>query len=121
MLPGPGHVTLLFAQLVGDPTNELNTTFEYDALGRILRLEDAGGNRTVEPETVAVGDDATLAVFDLAGRRVVTLVDREVEAGRHEVVWNGTNEAGDPVASGVYFSRLMAMGEEHSAKMVLLK
>jgi len=44
-----------------------------------------------------------------------------VEAGRHEVVWNGTNEAGDPVASGVYFSRLTAMGEEHSAKMVLLK
>ncbi len=65
--------------------------------------------------------DAKLAVFDIAGRRVVTLVDREVEAGRHEVVWNGTNEAGDPVASGVYFSRLMAMGEEHSAKMVLLK
>jgi len=65
--------------------------------------------------------EATLAVFDIAGRRVVTLVDREVEAGRHEVVWNGTNEAGDPVASGVYFSRLMAMGEEHSAKMVLLK
>ncbi|MCK5596568.1 MAG: hypothetical protein KAJ04_03895, partial [Candidatus Eisenbacteria sp.] len=65
--------------------------------------------------------EAKLAVFDIAGRRVTTLVDREVEAGRHEVVWNGTNEAGELVASGVYFSRLMAMGEEHSAKMVLLK
>ncbi|MCK4679960.1 T9SS type A sorting domain-containing protein, partial [bacterium] len=65
--------------------------------------------------------EAKLAVFDIAGRRVTTLVDREVEAGRHEVVWNGTNEAGEPVASGVYFSRLTAMGEEHTAKMVLLK
>ncbi len=65
--------------------------------------------------------EATLAVFDIAGRRVVTQVDREVEAGCHEVVWNGTNEAGEPVASGVYFSRLTVMGEEHSAKMVLLK
>ena len=65
--------------------------------------------------------EAELAVFDIAGRRVATLVDREVEVGRHEVVWDGTNDAGEPVASGVYFSRLMALGEEMSAKMVLLK
>ncbi len=65
--------------------------------------------------------DAELAVFDIAGRRVATLVDTEVEVGRHEVVWDGTNDAGEPVASGVYFSRLTALGEETSAKMVLLK
>jgi len=64
---------------------------------------------------------AELAVFDIAGRRVATLVDERVEAGPHEVVWNGTNDAGEPVASGVYFSRLQALGKEHSAKMVLLK
>ena len=71
--------------------------------------------------SVPAETEAELAVFDIAGRRVATLVDREVEAGRHEVVWDGTNDAGDPVASGVYFSRLTATGEEHSAKMVLLK
>lgn len=65
--------------------------------------------------------DAELTVFDIAGRRVATLISEEVEVGRHEVVWDGTNEAGEPVASGVYFSRLMALGEETSAKMVLLK
>jgi hypothetical protein len=65
--------------------------------------------------------EAELAVFDIAGRRVATLVDTEVEVGRHEVVWDGTNDAGEPVASGVYFSRLTALGEETSAKMVLLK
>ncbi|MEA3409281.1 MAG: FlgD immunoglobulin-like domain containing protein, partial [Candidatus Eisenbacteria bacterium] len=65
--------------------------------------------------------EAQLAIFDIAGRRVATLVDGEVTAGCHEVVWNGTNETGDPVASGVYFSRLAAMGQEHSVKMVLLK
>ncbi len=64
---------------------------------------------------------AELAVFDIAGRRVATLVSERVEAGPHEVVWNGTNDAGEPVASGVYFSRLQALGEEHSSKMVLLK
>ncbi|MCK4510625.1 hypothetical protein KAW64_02750, partial [bacterium] len=64
---------------------------------------------------------AELAVFDIAGRRVATLVSERVEAGPHEVVWNGTNDAGEPVASGVYFSLLHALGEEHSAKMVLLK
>jgi hypothetical protein len=71
--------------------------------------------------SVPAATEAELSVYDISGRLVATLVSGEVDAGPHETVWNGTNEAGEPVASGVYFSRLMALGEEHSAKMVLLK
>ncbi|MCK4409560.1 MAG: hypothetical protein KAW67_05715, partial [Candidatus Eisenbacteria sp.] len=71
--------------------------------------------------SIPAAGTAELAVFDIVGRRVATLVNERVEAGPHDVVWDGTNDAGGPVASGVYFSRLRALGEEHSAKMVLLK
>jgi len=66
-------------------------------------------------------EDVSLAVYDLAGRRVKTLVDGPVRAGRRSVVWNGRDEAGNPVASGVYFARLATSGVEDVAKMIVLK
>lgn len=65
--------------------------------------------------------EVELAVFDISGRLVATLVDGEVGPGSHEAVWNGTNDRGEDVASGVYFCRISAIGEEHSRKMVLMK
>jgi choice-of-anchor B domain-containing protein len=47
--------------------------------------------------------DVWLRVFDVSGRVVRTLLDGKVPAGRHEVVWDGRNEGGDAVASGIYF------------------
>ncbi|MDH4158064.1 MAG: T9SS type A sorting domain-containing protein, partial [candidate division Zixibacteria bacterium] len=63
----------------------------------------------------------SLTVFNLLGQEVRTLYDGPIEAGNHEVVWNGDNEAGKPIASGVYFYRLRADGFEQSKKMILLK
>jgi hypothetical protein len=47
-----------------------------------------------------------LLVVDAAGRRVRMLIDGEVDAGRHVVLWPGVDDAGRPVASGTYFVRL---------------
>jgi len=75
--------------------------------------------------TVAFGMPAAgeveIAVYDVAGRHVRTLLSGEKGPGYHSVVWDGTSDAGEKVASGVYFARLTAMDEEHQAKMVLLK
>lgn len=76
---------------------------------------------TVIAYSVPVRGEVELSVYDISGRRVATLVNGEKGAGRHEAVWNGTNDAGERVASGVYFSRLEARGETLSSKMVLLK
>lgn len=48
----------------------------------------------------------SLAVFDVAGRRVRTLVEGRQEAGPHSVSWDGSDKAGRTVSSGVYFIRL---------------
>ncbi len=63
----------------------------------------------------------TLEIFDAAGRRVATLVDRVQDAGDHEVIWNGTGLDGRNVASGIYLYRLTAGKRTRTRKMVLLR
>jgi hypothetical protein len=62
-----------------------------------------------------------LDVYDAAGRLVRVLQDGAMTAGRHSIVWDGTNDAGRAVGSGVYFYRLRAGKEAVSKKMVLLR
>ncbi len=65
--------------------------------------------------------DLELAVYNIAGKRVATLVDGHVEPGFHSVIWQGRDDTGHQVASGVYFCRMTAEGFEDAVKMVLLK
>jgi len=62
-----------------------------------------------------------LAVYDLKGRRITTLVHDNMTAGRHEIVWRGSDTAGRQVSSGIYFYRLEADGEVLTRKMMLMK
>ncbi|WP_457653551.1 FlgD immunoglobulin-like domain containing protein [Rhodocaloribacter sp.] len=62
-----------------------------------------------------------LAVYDLLGREVRTLVDGIRAAGAHAVVWDGRSDAGETVASGVYLYRMEAGGFTKSRMMVLMK
>ncbi|MGB2959802.1 MAG: FlgD immunoglobulin-like domain containing protein, partial [Bacteroidota bacterium] len=67
-----------------------------------------------------------LAIYDLLGRHVATLVDGHREAGNHTVVWNGVNDSGVQMGTGVYFYRLTAdmpggPGSVLVRKMLLLK
>ncbi|RMF55175.1 MAG: T9SS C-terminal target domain-containing protein, partial [Calditrichaeota bacterium] len=63
----------------------------------------------------------TLHVYDTAGRKVKTLIDGSFPAGNHNVQWNGTNDAGQPVGSGVYFYRLQAGNYTAERKMLLVR
>jgi len=65
-----------------------------------------------------------LAVFDVTGRRVRTLVDRTVDAGEFTTSWDGRDDAGARVAPGIYFVRLSATGvpgAERVRRTVLLR
>jgi hypothetical protein len=63
----------------------------------------------------------TLEIFDVAGRKVATLAREDLMPGEYEVSWDGRNEEGQRVASGVYLYRLEAEGLVKTRKMVLLK
>ena len=64
----------------------------------------------------------TLRVYNVAGALVKTLVNGERAPGiAHAVTWDGRNNAGQRVASGVYFYRLVTKEFSRTKKMVLLK
>jgi hypothetical protein len=63
----------------------------------------------------------TLQIYDLLGRKVKTLVSEELTSGYKSVVWDGKNDAGDEVASGVYFYQLKVGDFSEPKKMLLLK
>jgi hypothetical protein len=78
------------------------------------------------PETtisydMAKSGRARLEVFNVKGQAVKTLVNGHVEAGTHFINWNGRNEAGNNVSSGIYFYRLTANGKTLTNKMMLMK
>jgi flagellar hook assembly protein FlgD len=57
----------------------------------------------------------------VAGRRVRTLVDERQKADLYRVAWDGHNDSGQRVASGMYFYRLVAGKFTQTRKMMLLK
>ncbi len=65
--------------------------------------------------------EVRLAVYDVSGRVVRELASERLEAGVHLYTWKGRDEAGAPMASGIYFSVLSAEGRTLRQKMVLLK
>ena len=62
-----------------------------------------------------------IEVFNVLGQRVKTLVDEKRRAGSHVADWDGTDEKGADVSSGVYFYRMMADDFSDIKKMILLK
>ncbi len=65
---------------------------------------------------------AKLSVYDASGARVADLADGwHPHAGDYSVLWDGKDNAGRPVGSGVYFYRLTARGVDLRQKMVLLR
>lgn len=63
----------------------------------------------------------SLRIYDANGRLMRNLIEEKRESGRHEMAWDGKDDSGRKVASGVYFYRLTAGSFSETKKMVLLK
>ena len=62
-----------------------------------------------------------LSVYNVLGQKVVTLVGGEMEAGPHQVTWDGTDANGDEVASGIYLYRIDTEAFAATRKMALMR
>lgn len=69
------------------------------------------------PEDVNV----KVQVYDINGREIKTLVNRMEIAGNRSIIWNGTNDFGENVSTGLYFYKIEAANFIKTKKMVLLK
>ncbi|MBT3228393.1 MAG: T9SS type A sorting domain-containing protein [Candidatus Marinimicrobia bacterium] len=65
--------------------------------------------------------DVKLIVYDLTGREIRTLRDATQSAGWYQLKWDGLDDNGSPVNSGVYFTRLQAGSDVRTIKMINLK
>lgn len=65
--------------------------------------------------------DVQLEVYDLLGRKVNELINEELGAGSYRIIWNGVDEAGREVPSGVYFYRIKAGDNTAKRRMLLIK
>ena len=77
--------------------------------------------RTVISFELGRAGPVSLVIYDITGRSVRTLVTHELAQGLHSSVWDGRDEAGRAVSSGVYCSRLEFHGRSQTGKLVLLK
>lgn len=62
-----------------------------------------------------------VSVVDLAGRLVTTLLSNHLEAGSHQVCWNGNNSSGQQVSTGIYFVQLRSNQSMVSRKIMMIK
>ena len=66
-------------------------------------------------------DRVVIAVYDLLGRRVTTVADQVYSAGVHRVEWNGRDDSGNDLPSGMYVYRMQTAEKTYSRKMMMLK
>jgi hypothetical protein len=76
---------------------------------------------TIQYDVAADGADVNITIYDVSGRLVRALVDEHRAAGTWSVQWNGDDDRGGRVASGVYFYQMRAGSFVETKKMVLLK
>ena len=65
--------------------------------------------------------EVELSIYNLQGQIVRKLISQQVNAGHHEVIWNGKDEAGQILPSGVYLHKLKVNGFEETRKMTFMK
>ena len=66
-------------------------------------------------------NDLNVRIFDATGRLVNTLMDKQLDAGRYTVRWNGLNTMGQGMPTGVYFIQVRSGVEISTQKMILIK
>jgi len=62
-----------------------------------------------------------LSVYNLLGQKIRNLVGEVKPAGVHSVEWDGTDELGNPIPSGIYFYRMTSTGFSDIRRMILMK
>jgi hypothetical protein len=128
---GTYEANIIIESNAGDPVVVPVTLFvdaglsEIGSVPRSLALSGVHPNpfnpRTTIDFSLPRAGFAQLTVYDVTGKRIRTLLNENLPAGDHQVVWDGKDGAGRNLASGTYFCRLEAGGKALSLKMLLLK
>ncbi|MFO7659550.1 MAG: FlgD immunoglobulin-like domain containing protein, partial [Candidatus Cloacimonadaceae bacterium] len=125
------YVRAVYAEGEGAPTDIVSVEFPFvsggdnttpvlvNALG--VNYPNPFNPTTSISFSLVKAGQASLKIYNTKGQLVKTLLNTEKSSGSHTVVWNGLNNEGKAVSSGLYFYRLDAPGYSKTRKMMLLK
>ena len=71
--------------------------------------------------SLAKAGEVRLAIYNQRGEKVWEIEPREYPAGPHMIQWLGEDQGGSPVASGVYFVKMQALGESFRQRVTLVR
>ena len=120
--PGHGYSDPVEVQLT---TPDLND--ENDDTDPFVKTELIGNYpNPFNPDTninfsLSIASNLGVEIYNTKGQKIKTLVDEYYPAGEHNIVWNGTDDNGTSVASGVYFYRMVAGEYVGVGKMAMMK
>ena len=113
------------AVVLQDNTETMSTPVEVEITSLSFVLEQNSPNPFNPSTTIAFTLpnqlQTRLSIYNIEGKEVATLVDQVLDGGLREVAWNGRDDRGNSVSSGVYFYRLTAGNQTLTKKMVFLK
>ena len=72
-------------------------------------------------EEMTADEAVELAIYDLSGRQITTLLSRKMPPGNHQVIWDGRDAAGHLMSSGTYVVRLRIGHAQQSFLLVLIR
>jgi len=97
-----------------------------DIVPEILEFSSSNHPNPFNPETTisfTLPNEtiASIDIFNIRGQKVRSLMNEFLSSGHHQVIWNGQDDNGRNVSSGVYFYRLNTDNFSHTRRMVLMK
>ena len=107
-------------QLVSEGYNLIQTAPSTYRLSQSYPNPFSEGGTTIEFD-MPVTENITMVILDIRGREVRTLIDKEQRFGYQSVVWDGKNDDGDDVSSGVYFYQIRSSNFNAVGKLVFVK
>ncbi|MDZ7860288.1 MAG: M1 family aminopeptidase [Candidatus Krumholzibacteriota bacterium] len=112
-------------RLILDPENWILCNIDHLTSSEFLLLQNypnSFNEKTRIPFNIAVENSfVTLRVYDVRGKLISTLASRRYSRGPHWVTWDGKNDRGQTVSSGVYFYRITAGNNTEAKKMLFIK
>lgn len=122
----PGEFRIFTSKKLESPAEDIILDLDEPiALPREFELEQNYPNPfnpvTVIPFRLPVASEVEMVIYNLNGQKIKELIRQRLNAGYYEAIWDGTDDDGVKVSSGIYFYRLKAGKFESVKKMVLIK
>ncbi|MCH7612975.1 MAG: T9SS type A sorting domain-containing protein [Candidatus Marinimicrobia bacterium] len=118
VLVNPLLASIAWAEGVVGTGNEVSIPIRFELKGNYPNPFNPTTSIVYVIDTKA---DISITVYNMLGQQIANLFNGNVTPGSHEVKWNGIDNSGHSVASGVYFYRVEAVGQTLTGKMMLLK